>query len=130
MDSPSPPGALTMNNTPTNKYSEFAEQCKQCLTIIFLNTDILGTGEGLSPENEKCLEEIRTQALRINRQLDKTGGEIEQEREEIKGFLSEIRSQNNAIGKDLASLISLIGSARASRLGVDIMISDLQEKIK
>ena len=117
-------------NTPTNRYNEICEQCKQALTIVLLNTDIIGAGEGLSPENEKCLEEIRTQALRINRQLDKTGGEIEQEREEIKGFLSEIRSQNNDIGKDLASLISLIGSARASQLGIDVMLTDLEEKIK
>jgi len=84
----------------------------------------------LSPEDEKCLKEIRSQALRINRELDKAGGEIEQEKEQIKGFLSEIRSQNNAIGKRLASMIAIARSTRASQLGIDLMLTDLEEKIK
>ena len=66
-----PPGATTMKNTPENKYSEIVEQCKQALTVIILSADIIGTGDGLSPEGEKCLEQIRTQAWRINRELKK-----------------------------------------------------------
>lgn len=117
-------------NAPTNKYSEIVEQCKQALTVIILSADIVGTHKGLTPEDEKCLKEIRGQALRIDRELNKGGDIIEQEREEIKGFLSEIRSQNNAIGKNLTSGISLISLTKASQLGVSIMISDLEERIK
>jgi len=116
-------------NAPRNKYSEVVEQIKQALTIIFLNADIIGTDETLSPKGEKCLEKIRTQALRIDRQLDKTGGEIKQEREQVKTFLSEIRTQNNAIAKRLASIIVIIGSTRASQLGIDVMLTDLEENI-
>ncbi len=60
-----------MRNTPTNKYSEIVEQCKQALTVIILNADIIGTGEGLSPEGKDCLKEIKGQAWRINRELKK-----------------------------------------------------------
>jgi uncharacterized protein YlxW (UPF0749 family) len=118
-----------VKNTPSNKYNELVEQIKQALTIIFLNADIIGTGESLNPEGEKCLEKIRSQALRINRQLDKAGGEIKQEREQVKTFLSEIRTQNNAIAKRLASIIVIIGSTRASQLGIDVMLTDLEENI-
>ncbi len=119
-----------MNNTPGNKYNEFQEQIKQALTIIMLNADIIGAGEGLSPEGKKCLQKIKDQALRIDRELNKGGDKIEQEREEIKGFLSEIRSQNNAIANRLASIIAIVKSTRASQVGIDIMITDLQETIK
>lgn len=119
-----------MNNTPTNKYSEIVEQCKQALTVIILSADIIGTRKDLSPEDEKCLKEIRGQALRIDRELNKGGDKIEQEREEIKGFLSEIRTQNNAIGQGLAGIIRTVATIKASQIGNDIMISDLQERIK
>lgn len=56
--------------------------------------------------------------------------QCKQDREQIKAFLSEIRSQNNAIGKGLARIIVIIGSMRASQLGIDVMITDLEEKIK
>jgi len=60
-----------MQNTPRNKYSEIVEQCKQALTVIILNADIIRTHESLSLEGKKCLKEIRTQAWRINRELKK-----------------------------------------------------------
>lgn len=116
--------------TPENKYSEVVKQCKQALTIIILNADLIKTGKALSPKGKKCLQQIEDQTWRIDRELNKGGDKIEQEREQIKGFLSEIGSQNNAIGKHLASLISLIGSVRASQLGIDIMLTDLEENIK
>ena len=119
-----------MNNTPTNKYSEIVEQCKQALTVIILSADIIRTHETLSPEGKECLQKIKDQALRIDRELNKGGDKIEQEREEIKGFLSEIQSQNNAIGKRLASVIAIIRSMKAGQLGIDIMITDLEQNIK
>jgi hypothetical protein len=60
-----------MKKTPTNKYSEIVEQCKQALTIIILSADIIRTRETLSPEGEKCLKEIKEQAWRINKELNK-----------------------------------------------------------
>lgn len=57
--------------TPRKKYSEIVEQCKQALTVIILGADIIGTGDSLSPEGEKCLKEIKGQAWRINRELKK-----------------------------------------------------------
>lgn len=57
--------------TPEGKYSEIIEQCKQALTVIILSADIIRTRESLSPEGAKCLEEIKTQAWRINRELKK-----------------------------------------------------------
>ncbi|MBA7606884.1 hypothetical protein ES703_14035 [subsurface metagenome] len=86
-----------MNNTPTNKYSEIVEQCKQiaeqirqALTVIILNADIMKTHETLSPEGEKCLEQITSQAWRINTELKK--GEIQNERKVSKTFQSSIES--------------------------------------
>ncbi|MBA7623431.1 hypothetical protein ES703_30827 [subsurface metagenome] len=60
-----------MQNAPTNKYNEIVEQCKQALTVIILNADIIRTYETLSPEGKKCLQEIKGQAWRINRELKK-----------------------------------------------------------
>ncbi|GAI72815.1 unnamed protein product [marine sediment metagenome] len=56
-------------NAPKEKYSEIVEQCKQALTVIILSADIIRTRETLSLEGEKCLQEIKTQAWRINREL-------------------------------------------------------------
>ena len=54
---------------------------------------------------------------------------IKQEREQIKAFLAAIRTENNAIANRLASIISLVGSARASQVGIDVMLTDLEEKL-
>jgi hypothetical protein len=60
-----------MKKTPTNKYSEIVEQCKQALTVIILSADIIGTGEDLSPEGKESLQKIKDQAWRIDRKLNK-----------------------------------------------------------
>ena len=60
-----------MKKTPTNKYSEIVEQCKQALTVIILSADIIRTHETLNSEGKKCLQEITGQAWRINRELKK-----------------------------------------------------------
>ncbi|MBA7609100.1 hypothetical protein ES703_16287 [subsurface metagenome] len=65
-----------MNNTPTNKYSEIVEQSKQALTVIILSADIIRTRETLSLEGKECLQEITSQAWRINTELKKAGGKI------------------------------------------------------
>jgi len=60
-----------MENAPSNKYSQIVEQCKQALTVIILSADIIRTRETLSPEGEECLQAIKEQAWRINRELKK-----------------------------------------------------------
>ena len=60
-----------MQNAPRKKYSEIVEQCKQALTVIILSTDIIRTRETLSPEGKECLQEIKEQTWRINRELKK-----------------------------------------------------------
>ncbi|MBA7602360.1 hypothetical protein ES703_09449 [subsurface metagenome] len=54
---------------------------------------------------------------------------IKQERKQMKACLAAIRTENNAIAKRLASIISLVGSARASQVGIDVMLTDLEEKL-
>ena len=70
MDSPDPPGAQ-MKNAPGNNYSEIVEQCKQALTVIIIGADIIRTRETLSPEGKKCLQQITSQAWRIDKELKK-----------------------------------------------------------
>lgn len=60
-----------MQNAPGNKYSKIVEQCKQALTVIILNADIVRTRETLSPQGNKCLKEIKSQAWRIDGLLKK-----------------------------------------------------------
>ncbi|GAI91317.1 unnamed protein product [marine sediment metagenome] len=54
---------------------------------------------------------------------------IDKERKQIRAFLAAVREENSAIGKRLASMVSLIGTTRASQLGIDLMITDLEEKL-
>lgn len=61
---------------------------------------------------------------------DKAMEKIEQEREEIKAFLEAIRTENKAMVKQLASIIVIVGKMRTRKLGIDVMISDLEKKIK
>ena len=120
-----------MQNAPSNKYSEIVEQIKQALTVIILSTDIIRTHETLSPEGKKCLREIKGQAWRINRELKKgERSKMKQEQKQIKAFLEAVRTENNAIAKRLASIIAIVKSMRAGQLGIDIMLTDLEENIK
>lgn len=54
---------------------------------------------------------------------------LKQERKQIKATLASIRVENTAIGKQLASMICLISSARASQLGIDVMITELEARL-
>lgn len=60
-----------MKNAPRKKYSEIVEQCKQALTVIIIGADIIRTRETLSREGKKCLQQIKDQAWRIDRELKK-----------------------------------------------------------
>lgn len=54
---------------------------------------------------------------------------LKQERKQIKATLESIRVENSATGKQLASMVSLLASIRASQLGIDLMITELEEKL-
>ena len=118
-----------MRNTPTNKYSEIVEQCKQALTVIILSADIIRTHEALSPEGEKRLKEIKAQAWRINRELKKgERSKMKEEQKQIRAFLAAVRTENNAIAKRLASIMAIVKSTRASQRGIDIMLTEIEER--
>ncbi len=55
---------------------------------------------------------------------------IDKERKQVRAFLATIRTENNAIAKRLASIIAIVKSTRASQLGIDVMLTDLEENIK
>ncbi|MBA7608121.1 hypothetical protein ES703_15296 [subsurface metagenome] len=59
-----------MQNAPTNKYSEFAEQCKQAETIIILSSDLLLAEETLSQKGKDLIETIKKQTWRIDKLLE------------------------------------------------------------
>ncbi|MBA7701181.1 MAG: hypothetical protein GH144_04525 [Clostridia bacterium] len=61
---------------------------------------------------------------------DQEKATLKQERKQIKATLESIRVSNNAIGKELTGTIKIVGSIRASQLGIDLMLTDLEEKIK
>ncbi len=71
MDSPSPPRSVLMKKTPTNKYSEIVEQCKQAETIIILSADLILAEQTLSQKAKELLETIKKQTWRIDRELNK-----------------------------------------------------------
>jgi hypothetical protein len=43
-------------------------------------------------------------------------------------IIEAIRTENNAIANRLASIIAIVKSTRASQLGIDIMLTDLEER--
>jgi len=55
---------------------------------------------------------------------------IAKERKQIRAFLAAIRTENNAIAKRLACILPIVASIRASQLGIDLILTDLEEKIK
>ncbi|GAH92739.1 unnamed protein product [marine sediment metagenome] len=54
---------------------------------------------------------------------------LDRERKQIKAFLAAVREENNAIGKRLACILPIVASIRASQLGIDLMITELEEKL-
>lgn len=52
------------------------------------------------------------------------------EEKRILGFLAAIRTENNSIGQELAKIIEIVGNIRASELGIDLIISKLEDLLK
>lgn len=59
----------------------------------------------------------------------KEKGIIDKERKQIRAFIACMREENNAISKGLASMIRIVGAVRASQLGIDLMITELERKL-
>jgi len=55
--------------------------------------------------------------------------ELAQDRKQLKGFLSVLKTENDVIGKQLAVLIEAIGKLRTSQLGINLLISELKTKL-
>lgn len=55
---------------------------------------------------------------------------MNEEEQEIIASLETIREENSSIGKCLASLEIITGEMRASQIGVDVMLTDIEDKIK
>lgn len=48
---------------------------------------------------------------------------------QTKAVLGAIRTENNNLGKRLACIITLIGSARSSQLGIEVILSEFEAKL-
>lgn len=60
---------------------------------------------------------------------DKEQSIVAKERKQTRATLEAIRTENNAIGKCLARVIGIVGSIRASQLGIDLTISEFEKKL-
>ncbi len=59
-----------MKKTPTNKYNEICEQCKQAETIILLSADLVLAEETLSQKGKEIVNTIKKQTWRIDKLLE------------------------------------------------------------
>jgi len=54
---------------------------------------------------------------------------IDKERKQVKAFLTAIRQENEAIGENLASMVSLIASLRKNYLGIKLTLDVFEERL-
>jgi len=54
---------------------------------------------------------------------------LAKEKKQLQAFIDCLRDENDAIGVKLAEMIPLIGNIRASQLGIDLMLSELEAKL-
>jgi len=55
---------------------------------------------------------------------------VDKEKKQFQALIDSLRTENNAIGHELAKMIKLVANTRASQLGIDMMLTDLEEKLK
>jgi len=53
----------------------------------------------------------------------------DKEIKQTKAVLATIRTENDTLSKRLASIITLIGSARTSQLGIEVILSEFEKKL-
>lgn len=49
---------------------------------------------------------------------------------QLQAFIDCLRDESNTIGNELAKMIPLISNLRASQLGIDLMLTELEAKLK
>jgi len=55
---------------------------------------------------------------------------IDKEKKQLQALIDSLRTENNAIGHELSKMIKLVANVRASQLGIDMMLTDLEKKLK
>lgn len=55
---------------------------------------------------------------------------INKEKKQLKAFIDCLRTESDAIGVKLAEMIKLIAGIRESQLGIDLLIRELEAKLK
>lgn len=55
---------------------------------------------------------------------------VDKEKKQLQAFIDSLRSESNAIGSELAKMIKLVANVRASQLGIDMMLTELEKKLK
>lgn len=54
---------------------------------------------------------------------------VAKEKKQLRVFIACLRTENDAIGVKLAKMIPLIGNIRASQLGIDLILRELEAKL-
>lgn len=55
---------------------------------------------------------------------------VAKEKKQLQAFITCLRTENDAIGVKLSKMIPLIGSIRESQLGIDLILRELEAKLK
>jgi len=55
---------------------------------------------------------------------------IKSERKQIRAFLAAIRIENATIGKELAGLVQRIAKLREAQLGIELLVTEFEKKLK
>ena len=55
--------------------------------------------------------------------------QLAQDRKQVKGFLSAIRTQNNTINQELVGMVQKVARMREAQLGIGALIEELEERL-
>lgn len=115
-----------------NEYGEEGGQVK-CLGTYSTKREAMSEARERVLLSKKIREGLHLSRLysppELNEMTPKEERIIDKERKQIRAFLATIRTENNAIGEGLAGIIRTVGAIRASQLGIDLMITELEAKL-
>ena len=55
---------------------------------------------------------------------------INKEKKQLKAFIDCLRTESDAIGVKLAQMVKLVAGIRESQLGIDLILRELEAKLK
>ena len=55
---------------------------------------------------------------------------VDKEKKQLRAFIACLRTESNAIGKELSKMIQLVSNVRARQLGINLMLTELETKLK